>query len=62
VSFNDGRRGIVGLRMLSDGPVFEALCDRAVFAKGALDAEIGTFVWPGGADLAPGISISCLPR
>jgi hypothetical protein len=53
VSFSDGRRGIVDLRMLPDGPVFEALRDRTVFAKGTLDAEVGTIVWPGGADLAP---------
>lgn len=53
VSFSDGRRGIVDLKTLPDGPVFEPLRDRAFFARGAVDAEIGTIVWPNGADLAP---------
>jgi hypothetical protein len=33
--------------------VFEALADPAYFAKVELDPELGTLVWPNGADFAP---------
>jgi hypothetical protein len=35
------------------GPVFAEARTPAGFAKAAVDAETGTVVWPGGADLAP---------
>jgi hypothetical protein len=35
------------------GPVFEHARTPAGFAEVAVDAETGTVVWPGGADLAP---------
>jgi len=36
-----------------NGPVFDEARTPAGFAKAAVDAETGTVVWPGGADLAP---------
>jgi hypothetical protein len=51
--------GFVGEIDLADqfsrprGPVFEALRDVAYFAQVTLDPELGTIVWPNGADLAP---------
>jgi hypothetical protein len=33
--------------------VFEPLHDPDVFAQVRVDAELGTVVWPGGADIAP---------
>ena len=35
------------------GPVFEPLRDKAFFARVLVDPELGTVVWPNGADLAP---------
>jgi hypothetical protein len=36
------------------GPMFEPLRDVAYFAQVVVDEELGTVVWPDGADLAPG--------
>ncbi len=35
------------------GPVFEAARTPEGFANVEVDAETGTVIWPGGADLAP---------
>ena len=35
------------------GPVFDDARTPAGFAEATIDAETGTVVWPGGADLAP---------
>lgn len=45
---------IVDLDLYLYGPVFaEIRKDPCVFASVRVDAEAGTIVWPGGADLAP---------
>lgn len=35
------------------GPMFEPLKDPSVFRSGKMDTELGTVVWPNGADVAP---------
>lgn len=35
------------------GPMFEPLKDLSVFRAGRVDAELGTVIWPNGADVAP---------
>lgn len=35
------------------GPVFAPLRDPAYFARVSVDPDLGTVVWPNGADLAP---------
>src|SRR4029077_14274931 len=53
VAFSDSRRGIADLRDSLEGPIFIPLRDPAFCARGALDPEAGTIVWPNGADMAP---------
>jgi len=51
--FADGVEGEVDLESELWGDVFEPLKDKARFAEFALDGELGTVVWSGGADFAP---------
>jgi len=53
LTFADGTSGEVALLERMRGPVFDQARTREGFAKVAIDAETGTVVWPGGADLAP---------
>ncbi|MEO6627320.1 MAG: DUF2442 domain-containing protein [Aquihabitans sp.] len=58
LTFADGFVGDVDLAgrfQTPNGPMFEPLCDVAYFSKVAVDAELGTVVWPNGADLAPDV-------
>jgi hypothetical protein len=53
VTFADGATGEVEVLDRMRGPVFDEARTPAGFAKASVDAETGTVVWPGGADLAP---------
>lgn len=53
LSFADGREGDVEVLDRMRGPVFKTARTEEGFAKVTVDAESGTVVWPGGADLAP---------
>lgn len=56
LTFADGHIGEVDLASRLEGqtgPVFEPLRDLAFFAQVRVDPELGTVVWPNGADLAP---------
>ena len=61
LAFNDGRRKLVDLRPLLEGPVFEPLRDEAFFSQVSLDPICGTVVWPNGADLAPEAMLALPP-
>lgn len=58
LSFADGLVADVDLTEQftgSLGPVFEPLRDATYFGLVAVDTELGTVVWPNGADLAPDV-------
>jgi hypothetical protein len=51
--FQDGTAGEVDLQPCLRGPVFEPLREMEYFKQVRVDPEIGTIVWPNGADIAP---------
>lgn len=53
LAFADGLSGEVDVLERMHGPVFEQARTPEGFALVAVDAETGTVIWPGGADLAP---------
>jgi hypothetical protein len=55
--FDDGLRGTVDFaqHIAGRGGVFEALRNPDYFAKVRVDAELGTIVWPNGADFCPDV-------
>ena len=56
LEFTDGTRKTVDLEPYLEGPVFEPLKeDPALFESVRVDPELGTIVWPNGADLDPDV-------
>jgi len=55
LTFSDGVRGEVDLtnRIVGRGGIFKVLEDPVFFAQVKLDRELGTIVWPNGADFCP---------
>ncbi|MCP4959590.1 MAG: DUF2442 domain-containing protein [Actinomycetia bacterium] len=56
LTFADGLVGDVDLANNFEGdlgPAFEPLRDVNYFARVTVDHELGTIIWPNGADLAP---------
>ena len=53
LTFEDCAAGEIDLSGWSWDGVFAPLADPEYFAQVTLDEELGTIVWPNGADLAP---------
>lgn len=54
LSFTDGTRKILDLARFLEGPIFEPLREEwSLFNALRVDEELGTIVWPNGADLCP---------
>ncbi|HEX8255922.1 MAG TPA: DUF2442 domain-containing protein [Thermoanaerobaculia bacterium] len=51
--FQDGTSGEVDVSRSLKGPVFEPLRNIEFFKQVRVDPELGTIVWPNGADVAP---------
>jgi hypothetical protein len=51
--FEDGAEGELDFSGRVWRGVFEQLADPAFFARVEVDSELGTIVWPNGADIAP---------
>ena len=55
VRFSDGSGRNIDLSRFFRGPVFEPLRDRREFLRLAVDTQLGTIVWPNGADICPDV-------
>lgn len=55
LTFTDGTRKDLDLGPYLKGPIFEPLRDLARFREVAVDSELGTIVWPNGADICPDV-------
>lgn len=53
LTFEDGTAGELDLSGWHWSGVFEPLEDPSYFQRVELDEELGTIVWPNGADIAP---------
>jgi hypothetical protein len=53
IKFDDGTQGDVDISRSFKGPVFEPLRDREYFKQVRVNPDLGTIVWPNGADVAP---------
>ncbi len=53
LTFDTLEKGLVDLKPLIGRGVFKPLLKLAEFKKFRVDAELGTIVWPNGADMAP---------
>jgi hypothetical protein len=53
LTFEDGAEGEVDLSNWNWRGVFDLLADPDYFRQVKLDEELGTIVWPNGADMAP---------
>jgi len=53
IKFDDRIHGEVDISRSFKGPVFEPLRDHAYFKQIRVNPELGTIVWPNGADVAP---------
>ena len=51
--FSDGAEGEIDLSAEIHGEVFEPLREMEYFRKFEVSRELGTVVWPNGADFAP---------
>jgi uncharacterized protein DUF2442 len=55
LGFSDGSHREVDLEPELWGPVFEPLRDQEIFRQVAVDTQLGTIVWPTGADMDPDV-------
>ena len=55
VRFDDGSERIIDFAPILIGPLFGPLLDPTLFRQVRVDADLGTLVWPTGADIDPSV-------
>ena len=56
LKFSDGTFRVIDLAPYLEGPMFDKLKeDPALFRQVRVDRELGTIVWPNGADICPDV-------
>ncbi len=55
VDFDDGSSRVIDFDPILRGELYGALAEEVMFDRVELDAEIGTLVWPNGADFDPAL-------
>ena len=56
VKFTDGSERVIDLDPYLRGPIFEPVrSNRSVFEAVRVDPQLGTIVWPNGADIDPDV-------
>ena len=53
LKFDDETERVIDFEPILSGPMFGPLRDRHLFRQVELDRELGTLVWPTGADIDP---------
>jgi hypothetical protein len=53
LTFDDNTEQTINFEPILYGPLFEPLRDLAIFNQVKLDSDLGTLVWPTGADIDP---------
>lgn len=53
VSFDDGSAQVIDFEPILEGKLYGPLRDHEFFAAVEVDPEVGTLVWPNGADFDP---------
>ena len=62
LTFHDRTHKLVDLESELEGEIFDPLRDPAYFALASLDVELGTVVWPNGADFSPEFLYDATPN
>jgi hypothetical protein len=56
VAFTDGTERVIDLEKYLKGPIFDSIRNDPVrFREVRVDPELGTLVWPNGADICPDV-------
>lgn len=55
IRFDDGRERVIDFEPILLGPLFGPLRDPQVFRRATVNPDLGTLVWPTGADIDPGV-------
>lgn len=55
LAFSDGTERDLDLAPYLKGPIFEPLKETDRFREVAVDPDLGTIVWPNGADICPDV-------